>query len=104
MMKTLRFGKAAGPDGMTAELLKHGGEPAAQMTVRLIQTIWRTQQVPVDMAAALIYLIPKDRRRIKNPELQRPISLINIWLKLLDKLLQTRLQRHNEENSVIADV
>jgi len=38
--------KAPGPDGMTAELLKHGGIAGLEMTVRLVQLIWEQQIVP----------------------------------------------------------
>ena len=46
--------KAPGPDGIAAELLKQGGEPAVEMTVALVQHIWTTLQVPEQLSKALI--------------------------------------------------
>ena len=34
--------KAPGPDGMTAELLKYGGKVTWEMTVRLVQLVWKS--------------------------------------------------------------
>ena len=87
---------------MTAELLKAGGVTAELMTIGLVQHIWKAQQIPQQMNEALIYLIPKDRTSPKSPDQQRPISLMNTWLKVVDKLLATRLTAHIETNEMIS--
>ena len=94
--------KAPGPDGMTAELLKHGGAVAYEMTVRLVQLIWGQQNMPRQMCQANIFLIPKDKEDTKNPMQQRPISLTNIWTKVIDKLIYEKLLAHTEENNIIS--
>jgi hypothetical protein len=72
------------------------------MTAKLIQNMWQRQTVPEKLSEANIYLIPKDRTDTSNPEKQRPISLTNIWLKVTDRLLQTRLKRHTESNEILS--
>ena len=94
--------KAPGPDGMTAELLKYGGNVTWEMTVRLVQLIWRQQNMPRQMCQANIFLIPKDRTDIKNPAQQRPISLTNVWTKVVDKLVYEKLLAHTEANKIIS--
>ena len=73
------------------------------MTVELVQHIWRTQDVPKELAKASIILIPKDPKQLDNPEQLRPISLMNVWLKIIDKLIQTRIKAHVEQESVISE-
>ena len=38
--------KAPGPDGITAELITAGGQPAKEMTDRLIKNMWETAEIP----------------------------------------------------------
>ena len=38
--------KAPGPDGITAELITEGGQPAKEMTDRLIKNMWETAEIP----------------------------------------------------------
>ena len=104
VIKRLPNEKAPGPDGITAELLKQGREAAVAMTVELVQHIWKTQDIPDDLAKASIILIPKDHSQQRNPEAQRPISLMNVWLKVIDKLIQHRLKVHLDKTNARSDV
>ena len=54
------------------------------------------------MCQADIFLIPKDRKDTKNPMQQRPISLTNVWTKVIDKLLYERLLKHTNENDILS--
>ena len=54
------------------------------------------------MWQANIFLIPKDKQDTKNPAQQRPISLTNIWTKIIDKLIYEKLVQHTEENEIIS--
>ena len=94
--------KAPGPDEMTAELLKYGGQVTLEMTAKLIKLLWSQQNVPKGMCQANIFLIPKDQRDTKNPAQQRPISLTNVWTKVVDKLLYTRLLKHTNDNDILS--
>ena len=58
-----------------------------EMTAALINHIWTSKEVPAKMGEATIILLPKDYTQPKAPSLQRPISLTNVWYKVLDKIL-----------------
>ena len=94
--------KAPGPDGIAAELLKQGGKAAIEMTVSLVQHIWTTLHVPEQLSKALICLIPK-KQGSRDPQDHRPISLMNTWLKVIDRLLTKRLRKHLEETQTLSD-
>ena len=102
MIKGLPRGKAAGPDGLTAECLQYGGKAATDMTHDLICSIFREKRVPQAMNNALIFLIPKDRKVLKDPKAHRPISLMNVWLKLIDKHVQQLLRTEYEDKQIIS--
>jgi hypothetical protein len=95
-------GKAPGPDGITADLIKNGGKPALEITIRLVQHLWRAQKMPQALSKAHIFLIPKDATKRKDPQAQRPISLTNFWLKVVDKVVQKRLSQYAEENRIFS--
>ena len=46
--------KAPGPDGITAELIRQGGQITEQMTIKLIEHIWETADIPSEMNRAHI--------------------------------------------------
>jgi len=61
------------------------------MTHHLIKHIWESKSVPEEMGEAIIILIPKNAQNPKDPVHQRPISLTNIWYKVLDKIMAGRI-------------
>ena len=63
------------------------------MTVNLIQRIWNERKVPPAMKAADAVLIPKTKPPSLNPAEHRPISLLNMWYKVLDNIVKERLQQ-----------
>ena len=103
IVKALARNKATGPDNISAEALQAGGETAVNMTHALITHIWTLKNVPAELGEATILLLPKNARRPKEPSLQRPISLTNIWFKVLDKALTERLSSHIEDTKFLAE-
>ena len=55
------------------------------------------------MKHANIILIPKTNPPTNNPAEQRPISLINIWYKVLDRIVKNRLEKDIKNNDIISD-
>ena len=79
--------KAPGPDGITIELIRQGGQITEQMTTKLIEHIWETADIPSEMNRAHICLLPKGTTDLHDPSNHRPISLMNIWVKIIDKII-----------------
>ena len=61
------------------------------MTVKMVQRMWLEQEVPSKLSRANICLLPKDPIRLDDPACYRPISLMNAWLKIVDKMIAERL-------------
>ncbi len=47
-MQELKLGKAPGPDGITAEMLKYGGEIVVDWMIRICNLAWEQSKVPED--------------------------------------------------------
>ena len=95
-IKTLRGGKAEGPDGIPAEALKADIETSTNMLYHLLKTIWEEECVPSDWKDGHIVKIPKkgDLRDCKN---YRGIMLLSTPGKVLNRILLERLQKGLDE-------
>ena len=87
----LRNGKSAGDDRIVAELLKNGGEAMIDWLWELLQTVWRTRQVPSEWKSATLVPLHKKKDR-KVCDNYRGISLLNVPGKVLALILLERLQ------------
>ncbi|XP_073815949.1 uncharacterized protein [Musca autumnalis] len=58
-LKSLKSGKAAGPDNIPSELLKYGAEPIAQTITPIIRDVWKTNVFPNEWKNGTIVTIPK---------------------------------------------
>ena len=92
----MKNNKAAGPDGIPAEIFKAGGPKLAEQVHELIEKIWLQEVSPCDLRDALIVTIFKkgDKSDCGN---YRGISLLSIAGKILARILATRLQPLSEE-------
>ena len=97
-IRSLRNGKAPGADQVTAEAIKAGGNALLHRLHSLLQTIWRTEQIPSTWKKAIIIPIHKkgDNSECKN---YRGISLLSIIGKVFMKVIKSRLQKHREQTT-----
>lgn len=89
-IRSLKNNKAAGPDGIHAEMLKHGGSTLQQHLLKLFQTVWHEERVPSDWGLAAIVPVFKkgDSSNVKN---YRGISLLALALKILEIIVLRRI-------------
>ena len=92
--------KAPGPTQITALQLKHLPLKMKQYLLYIFNMSISAGYFPDKLKHAILIFLPKANTSQHNVKNYRPISLLDTHAKLLDKILNDRLQRHFMDNDI----
>ena len=77
-IRRLKNGRAAGADGVTAELLKGAEKPISEALHKVITNVWSTGRVPTEWKEGIIVSLYKGKGSQSECSIYRPISFVCI--------------------------
>lgn len=102
VIKRLKSGKAPGADGFTAKTLKNNQDFFVPVVQHLLHRIFESAKFPDALKRATTILVYKKG----DPELlgnYRPISLLSVFSKIVEKVMANHITNHLEENGIYSD-
>jgi hypothetical protein len=93
-IKTLQKKRSAGPDGFSTEFYQTFEEELVPPLLKLFHEIERKEVLPNSSYEASIILIPKLDKNTSKKEKYRPIFLMNIDAKILNKIMANQIQQY----------
>jgi hypothetical protein len=101
LINSLPTKKCKGPDGFSAEFYETFKEDLIPILLKLFHKTETKGTLPNSSYEATITLIPKTHKDPIKKEYFRPISLRNIDVKIVNKILITESKKTSKQSSII---
>ncbi len=102
LLLSLDVTKSSGPDGISAKMLKATATSIAPSLCKLFNLSITTGQFPAAWIISNVVPIPKDGDK-SVPNNYRPISLLSIVSKLLERHIHGKVMEHLSESQPLSD-
>ena len=101
IQKEINANKAPGYDIITGKVLQEVSEKCFQVITMIFNSVLRVESFPIQWKIAQIIMVPKPGKNPTDIASYRPISLLPVLSKVLEKLLLKRLIPILEEQKLI---
>ena len=91
-LQHLKPGKAPGPDFICPELILHAGAALKSWLCDFLSSCLRRLKIPKIWRRPLVVAIPKPGKPVWDPKSYRPISLLCVPYKILERLIYARVE------------
>ena len=91
-LQHLKLGKAPGTDFICSELILHAGAALKSWLRDFISSCLRRFKIPKIWRRALVVAIPKPTKPVGDPKNYRPISLLCVPYKVLERIIYARVE------------
>ncbi|UYV62403.1 hypothetical protein LAZ67_2000426 [Cordylochernes scorpioides] len=95
--------KTPGPDGIHGQMISNLGKNGKEKLLDIFNNSWKTGKLPQDWKTATIIPIKKLDKSADDPKNYRPISLISICCKLMEKIILRRLTYHLDTKNLLPE-
>ena len=99
-LQHLKPGKAPGPDSNCTELILHAGATLKSWLCGFLSSCLRRLKISKIWRRALVVAIPKPKKPEEDPKSYRPISLLCVPYKILERLVHTRVEQLSIHSSL----
>ena len=93
----IRTGRAPGPDGVPPEVARAALLLRPGLFLCVANAALSEGRFPRQMKEAKLVLIPKPIKNVGDPKAFRPISLLSVFGKVLEAMLEARLRQEIED-------
>ena len=91
-LQHLKPGKAPGPDSICPELIIHAGASLKSWLRGFLSSCLHHLKIPKIWRRALVVAVPKPSKPVEDPKSYRPISLLCVPYKILERLIYARVE------------
>ncbi|KAI3382721.1 hypothetical protein SNEBB_007419 [Seison nebaliae] len=93
---------SAGPDDIHYEMLRQLPAEGQKYLLNIYNKLWHNGEYPDDWKIAQVIMFPKPGKDPKLPSNYRPISLTSCLSKIMEKMVNLRLQYYLEKEKLIS--